>query len=208
MNESLVLFGFLHTSPLEITSFSLAITMVLLNIRQSPWAWLFSISSASLYAIVFFKAKIYGDVALQFFFIAVSLWGWYQWLFGGKSHHGVTVSRLSRRGIVLTGVAWLIAWVAIYLLLTTFTDTDVPRIDAFLTAGSLVGQFLLSRKKLENWHMWIVIDLMYVGLYIHKHLYLTALLFGLFVVMATIGLLTWKKSLAEKPADEAAPAVA
>lgn len=189
----------LQTSPLEIVSFTLAIVMVLLNIRQSPWAWLFSIASAALYAIVFFQAKIYGDMALQFFFIAVSLWGWHQWLFGGRMHRGVTVSRLTRRGLALTGLAWLIAYLAIAFLLTMMTDTDVPHIDAFLTGGSLIGQFLLSRKKLENWHMWIVIDLLYIGLYLHKHLYLTALLYALFVVMAAIGLLAWKKSLRLQP---------
>lgn len=197
MNNPLVLFGILQTSPLEIASFALAVAMVVLNIRQSPWAWLFSIASAALYAIVFFQAKIYGDMALQFFFIAVSLWGWYQWLFGGTAHRGIAVTRLTARGIVYTGVAWLITWLAVAALLMTWTDTDVPRIDAFLTAGSLVGQFLLSRKKLENWHLWIVIDLIYVGLYIHKDLYLTALLYAVFVVMAAVGLQTWKKSLAE-----------
>jgi nicotinamide mononucleotide transporter len=200
MNTPLVLLGFLHTSPLEIASFALAVTMVLLNIRQSPWAWLFSIASAALYAIVFFQARIYGDMALQFFFIAVSLWGWYQWLFGGRGPRGVNVTRLTPRGMIHTGGAWLVTWLAVAALLTTLTDTDVPRIDAFLTAGSLVGQFLLSRKKLENWHLWIVIDLIYIGLYIHKDLYLTAVLYALFVAMAIVGLLTWKKSLAETDA--------
>src|SRR5690606_4513231 len=101
---------------------------------------------------------------------------------------------------------WMAAWLAIYLLLSRFTDSDVPRIDAFLTAGSLVGQFLLSRKKLENWHMWIVIDTIFIGLYIHKHLYLTALLYALFVVMATFGLFAWKKAMAGQPAEEAVTA--
>ena len=205
MNTPLLLLGILHTSPLEIASFVLAVTMVLLNIRQSPWAWLFSITSAALYAIVFYQAKIYGDMALQFFFIAVSLWGWYQWLFGGNEHHGVVVTRLTPRGIVHTGAAWLITWLAVAVLLETLTDTDVPRIDAFLTAGSLVGQFLLSRKKLENWHLWIVIDLIYIGLYMHKDLYLTALLYAVFVVMAIVGLQAWKKSLAQTRTGQPSP---
>lgn len=195
MNLPVVFLGFIDTTPLEIISFTLAVVMVVLNIRQSPWAWLFAIASAALYAIVFYQAKIYGDMSLQFFFIAVSIWGWYQWLFGGSGHRGVTVTRLSRRGIVHTGGAWLIGWLAVTALLTSLTDTDVALIDAFLTAGSLIGQFLLSRKKLENWHLWIIIDLLYIGLYIHKDLYLTALLYALFAAMAVVGLLTWKKSL-------------
>ncbi|WP_353155925.1 nicotinamide riboside transporter PnuC [Herminiimonas fonticola] len=198
MNDPLALFGLIHTSLLEIVSFALALAMVILNIRQSPWAWLFSIASAALYAVVFYDSKLYGDMSLQFFFIAVSLWGSYQWLFGGVSHHGVQVSRLTPKGWLHSALAWLIGFVAIASFLRLFTDTDVPHIDAFLTAGSLVGQLLLSCKKLENWHVWIGIDLLYIGLYLHKNLYLTALLFALFVVMAVIGLRTWKKSLANQ----------
>ncbi|MNR79369.1 Nicotinamide riboside transporter PnuC [compost metagenome] len=195
MNDTLTLFGLVSTSWLELASFALALVMVLLNIRQSAWAWLFSIASAALYVIVFYDSKLYGDMSLQFFFIAVSLWGWYQWLFGGTTHHGVQVSRMSRASYLYAGLFWLLGFIAIAAFLRMFTDTDVPHIDAFLTAGSLLGQILLSRKKLENWYVWIVIDLIYVGLYTHKNLYLTALLFALFVVLAAVGLRTWKQSL-------------
>ena len=195
MTDSLLLLGFLRTSLLEILSFLLAITMVVLNIRQSPWAWLFSIASAALYAIVFYDASIYGDMSLQFVFICVSLWGWHQWLFGGHDHQGMIVSRLSSRGWGIVALAWLLAYAIIFLLLHGFTDSDVAHIDAFLTAGSLVAQYLLTRKTLENWHMWIVIDLLYIGLYLHKDLYLTAVLYGLFALLALIGLRTWKNTL-------------
>lgn len=197
MNDPLLL-GFLHTSLLEIVSFSLAIIMVLLNIRQSPWAWLFSITSAGLYAIVFYDARIYGDMALQFVFISVSVWGLYQWLFGGHDHKGVRVTQLTRNGWYLVVGIWLLAYILIATLLHNFTDSDITHIDAFLTAGSLVAQFLLTRKILENWHMWILIDALYIGLYVHKHLYLTAVLFGLFTALAWLGLQAWKKSLPAK----------
>lgn len=195
MNDTFTLFGLVDTSALELASFALALCMVLLNIRQSPWAWLFSILSAAMYAVVFYDSRIYGDMSLQFFFIAVSLWGWYQWLFGGATHQGVQVSRMQPRTYLYSALAWLIGFIAIAAFLRLFTDTDVPHIDAFLTAGSLVGQILLSRKKLENWYVWIVIDLAYIGLYLHKDLYLTAFLFAIFVVLAVVGLRTWNKSL-------------
>ena len=96
--------------------------------------------------------------------------------------------------VALAGCRFLlIAW-----LLTT-TDTDVPHADGFLTAGSLVGQFLLSRKKLENWIAWIIVDVLYVWLYLHKGLTLTAVLYAFFVVMAIIGLLAWRKSAPAAP---------
>ena len=198
MTDSFLLLGFLQTSLLEILSFLLALIMVALNIRQSPWAWLFSVASAALYAIVFYDARIYGDMSLQFVFIAVSLWGAYQWLFGGQHHDGVSVSRLKHQGWYWVAASWLVAYAMIFLLLHRFTDSDVAHIDAFLTAGSLVAQYLLARKALENWHMWIVIDLLYIGLYIHKDLYLTAVLYGLFAVLACAGLIAWKKSLNQK----------
>ncbi len=207
MHDPIVLFGFINASLIEIISFTLAIVMVGLNIRQSPWGWLFAIASAALYSVIFYDARLYGDMSLQFFFIAVSIWGWYQWLFGGAQHRGVQVSRLDAKGWGVCALGWLAAYLFIFYVLHSFTDTDVPHIDAFLTSGSLVGQFLLSRKKLENWHLWIFIDLIYIGLYIHKNLILTALLFAVFVVMATIGLFAWKKSLLQSMSDDAVAAL-
>lgn len=206
MNDPLSLFGLFQTSVLEMTSFTLAVIMVYFNIRQSPWGWLFGISSSALYAVVFYDARLYGDMGLQFFFISVSLWGWYQWMFGGALHRGVKVSRLTTGGWVMSLAGWLIAYLILSWFLRVYTDTDVPHLDAFLTAGSLVGQFMLSRKKIENWHVWIFIDAIYIGLYIHKNLILTAVLFAVFVVMAVIGLLAWKKSHAAlvTESDEAA----
>ena len=90
--------------------------------------------------------------------------------------------------------AWLAGFALLAWFLKAYTDTDVPRSDGFLTAGSLVGQLLLSRKKIENWHVWIVVDVLYVGLYLHKHLILTAVLYAVFVGMAVVGLRTWQQS--------------
>ncbi|RJG15538.1 nicotinamide riboside transporter PnuC [Massilia cavernae] len=193
MNESLPLLGF-TTTPLELVSFVLAVITVLLNIRQNHWAWLFAILSSATYGVVFFGALLYGDMALQLVFIAVSVWGWYQWLHGGAHHESLQVTRLKQRGIAYSIGAWIAGFVLIALFLRTYTNTDVPHIDGFLTAGSLVGQLLLSRKKVENWHVWIAVDVLYVGLYVYKGLMLTAILYAVFVVMAWIGLRAWSRS--------------
>lgn len=195
MNDPLPLLGF-ATTPLELVSFLLAMITVALNIRQNPWAWLFSIVSSALYAVVFFGSKLYGDMSLQFVFIAISAWGWYQWLHGGNEQQVLKASRLPVSGWVASLVAWLIGFAVISLFLRAYTDTDVPYMDGFLTAGSLLGQLLLSRKKLENWHVWIIVDLLYIGLYAYKNLILTAVLYGIFVIMAAVGLHIWKKKLA------------
>ena len=196
MNESLALFG-LTTTPLELLSFVLSVATVLLNIRQNHWAWLFAILSSATYGVVFYGARLYGDMGLQLVFITVSFWGWYQWLHGDETHDRLPVTRSTQRGLLMAGAGWLAGFALLAWFLSRYTDTDVPNTDAFLTAGSLVGQVLLSRKKLENWHVWIIVDVLYVALYIHKGLMLTALLYGMFVAMAAVGLLAWRKSMGE-----------
>jgi nicotinamide mononucleotide transporter len=199
MNLSLpLLFGF-TTTPLELISFLLSVITVALNIRQVHWAWLFSILSSALYAVVFFDVRLYGDMALQFVFILVSMWGWYLWLGAASapaSDPAAISSRIARLTRLQRGygiLAWVLGFVLLSWFLKSFTDTDVPYADGFLTAGSLLGQLLLSRKKLENWHVWIIVDVLYVGLYVYKNLMLTAILYALFVLMAIMGLRVWSK---------------
>ena len=189
MNDTLTLAGF-TTTPLELISFLLAATTVLLNIRQKHWAWLFSIVSSATYAVVFFEAKLYGDMGLQFVFIGASVWGWYQWLHGAGDRP-LVVTHLKRTGWGWSIAAWAIGFVLLSQFLDHLTDTDVPHADGFLTAGSLVGQLLLGRKKVENWLVWIVVDVLYVGLYIYKDLHLTAILYAVFVVLAWTGWRAW-----------------
>ena len=191
MNDTLSIAG-LTTTPLELISFILAATTVILNIRQKHWAWLFSIVSSATYAAVFFEARLYGDMGLQFVFIAASLWGWYQWLHGAGHGNGPLVAtwlKPAGRGWALA--AWLAGFVLLSTFLDNFTDTDVPHADGFQTAGSLVGQLLLAKKKVENWHVWIAVDVLYVGLYLYKGLMLTAVLYGVFVLLAIAGLRAW-----------------
>ncbi|MFL6656618.1 MAG: nicotinamide riboside transporter PnuC [Massilia sp.] len=190
MNDPIVLLG-LTTNALELISFVLSVITVVLNIRQTHWAWLFSILSSAMYGAVFFGARLYGDMGLQLVFIVVSVWGWYQWLYGGAQHDTLAVTRSAQRGWLLGLAAWLLGYGILAAFLAHFTNTDVPHTDGFLTAGSLLGQVLLSRKKVENWIVWIVVDVLYVGLYVYKGLALTAILYGVFVVLAAIGLRAW-----------------
>ena len=198
MHTLIDVFGYFNTSPIELISFVLAVATVVLNIRQLHWAWLFAILSSATYGIVFYNAKLYGDMGLQGVFITVSVWGWYQWLHGGASRKPLVVTTCSRTGWLYCAAGWAVGFVILAGFLDHYTDTDVPKIDAFLTAGSLVGQFLLSRKKVENWIVWIIVDILYVGLYVYKGLMLTAVLYALFIVLAGIGLVVWQRDAASK----------
>ncbi|MBC3879863.1 nicotinamide mononucleotide transporter [Undibacterium sp. LX40W] len=206
MNQIIPLFYGLSTTPLELLSFVLSIITVACNIRQIHWGWLFAILSSGLYALVFRDAKLYGDMGLQFVFIAVSCWGWWQWLKGDLGTHTeitsgelafpqLRPSRLNRLETLWSVSFWGVSFLMLYFFLHRFTDTDVPLADGFLTAGSLLGQILISRKKLENWWVWIVVDILYVALYLYKGLHLTAFLYGIFVVMAVAGARAWSNEI-------------
>lgn len=197
MNDTLAVLGF-STTPLELISFALAVATVLLNIRQNHWAWLFSIASSATYAVVFFGARLYGDSGLQLVFIGASVWGWWQWL-RGTGDDRLVVTRLGRAGWAWALLGWGAAYLVLSWFLQTYTNTDVPHIDGFLTAGSLVGQFLLARKKVENWHVWLAVDVLYVGLYIYKDLHVTAVLYAVFVILAARGLRAWSNLARVKP---------
>jgi nicotinamide mononucleotide transporter len=197
MNDPLSFLGF-PTTPLELISFVLSIATVLLNIRRIHWAWLFAIVSSATYGIVFFEARLYGDAGLQGVFIVASIWGWYEWLRGkGADDKPLVVTRLDRAGWIWSVAAWTLGFVLLSWFLHACTDTDVPHIDGFLTAGSLLGTVLAARKKVENWHVWIAVDVLYVGLYVYKNLHLTAVLYAVFVAMAALGLRTWARAARE-----------
>nr|WP_314859340.1 nicotinamide riboside transporter PnuC [uncultured Undibacterium sp.] len=191
MNQNLPLVLGFSTTPLELVSFILSLITVGLNIRQIHWAWLFSILSSALYAMVFFGVRLYGDMGLQFVFVLVSAWGWSQWLRGASDGGELAVTRMNSVERRWATLMCILMFAILYLFLKFCTDTDVPAADGLLTAGSLLGQALLSRKKIENWTVWIIVDVLYVALYLYKDLMLTAILYAVFVVMAIHGARVW-----------------
>lgn len=186
---------------LEVAGFALAIAMVVCNIREIHWGWPLAIASSALYFFVFWDSRIYGDASLQVVFAVVAGWGWFQWLRGRRGDgSALNPVRLSRNALALAAGAWAVLWPAIGFLLARFTDSDVAWWDAFCTAGSLVGQFLLGRKYIENWAVWIVVNAVYIGLYLHKELWLTAGLYALFIAMSIAGWRAWQTRLTTRPA--------
>ncbi|MEO5735013.1 MAG: nicotinamide riboside transporter PnuC [Rubrivivax sp.] len=181
---------------LELVAFWLAIWMVLANMRVNPIAWPLAIISSLLYALLFADSKLYGEAALQILFVVVAVWGWWQWLRGtGKDGNPLQVHRLSARGRWLALAGTLAAWPLLALLLMQATDSDVPWLDALPTVGSITGQFLLGRKLVENWPTWVAVNILSIGLFAHKGLWLTVLLYALFTVLALVGWRTWQRRM-------------
>jgi len=179
---------------LEIVAVVLAIAMVVLNIRVNPLAWPLAIASSLLYFLLFWKSRLYGEASLQIFFVAVAGWGWWQWLRGTlPDGSALRVRSLGPRGRAIMIVAWLAAWPAAGGFLMRFTDNDVPWLDAFPTAGSVIGQWLLGRKYVENWPVWVVVNVVSVALFAYKQYWLTALLYLLFIAMSFVGWKAWRR---------------
>lgn len=183
---------------LEVIAFALALGCVVFNVLEIHWAWPLAIAASVLYGWLFFASRLYGDVAVQSFFVVSSLWGWYQWLFGRRAGAGgeqapLRIARLGRRRVVAVGLLWLAAWPALGLLLARFTDTDVPYFNALPTVGSFIGQILLALKFVETWPVWLVVNAVSVVLYASKSLWLTALLYVIFAALAIAGWRRWRR---------------
>ncbi len=184
-------------SWLEIIAFVLAVWMVLCNLRVNPLAWPLAIASSLLYALLFADSRLYGEAGLQFVFVAVAFWGWRQWLRGrGDDGSKLRVHRLSARGRWATLAATLLAWPLLGLLLRHGTDSDVPYLDALPTVASVTGQLLLGRKLVENWPVWVAVNIVSVGLFAYKGLWLTVLLYALFTMLALVGWRAWHRMAA------------
>ena len=182
----------------EILGFVTGAASVLLAVRESAWNWPVGIANNIFFLILFWKAKLYGDATLQVVYIVISIFGWWSWVRGGAGHTALPISRTSPRTGMLLATATGVATVLVAGGLWFFTDSAVPLADAATTALSLTAQFMLSRKLLENWWVWMTADVIYIALYCYKSLYLTAVLYLLFFAMCIAGYTGWKKSLALK----------
>ena len=180
-------------TSLEIVSFALSLAMVGFNIRVNPTGWPLAIAASLLYFVLFWYSRLYGEAGLQIFFALVACWGWWQWLRGrGEDGSALRVRMLSARGRTVLVASVLLAWPLLGLFLLHFTDTDVPWWDALPTAGSVAGQWLLGRKYVENWLVWLVVNLISIGLFAYKGLWLTVLLYALFALLSVAGWRAWR----------------
>ncbi len=184
-------------SWLEVFGFITGIAGVYLTAKQKIWCWPIAIINVSIYFFIFFDAKLYADMGLQAFYFASSFYGWYYWLYGKKDSTtaSVPVTKSSYKLLFISILVILISTITLGKLLSTYTVASLPYLDSFCTAVCLVAQFLQARKKIENWLLWIAVDSLYVGLFIYKQLYTTAVLYTLFVALAVLGYYQWKKSL-------------
>ena len=190
--------------PIEVTAAAFGIAAVYLSARQNVWNWPLGIINVALYIYVFYKAKLYADMGLQAVYVVLAVYGWWHWLHGGVDHGALRVSRTPTREIVALGIAFVVGTTALSTLLARATDASLPFADSALTAASLVAQYMMTRKYVEAWLVWIVADIAYVGMFIYKALWPTAGLYFVFTILAVVGWRQWRSSLREQSATEAA----
>jgi nicotinamide mononucleotide transporter len=192
------------TNPVEWAGFVLSLAMVYCNIKEIHWGWPLAILSSLLYGVVFWNSQLYGETSLQVMFVLTSIWGWQQWrqrrtdlqpvnLDTPQAPSSASISTLlpsERRAAIL---ATLLAWPAFVFFLQRFTDSDVAVWDGLVTALSLLAQYLLAKKKLENWWVWLTVNLITVGLMWVKSLWLTSVLYLIFALLSYVGLKAWQK---------------
>ena len=193
---------FLDTLELIATAFGVA--CVWLAVKRSIWTWPTGLVMVSLYIVIFGRAKLYSDMGLQVIYVGLQLYGWWHWLHGGRDGESeLPVGRLGSQALA----GWIAVSVAgtavLGWIMATRTDAALPYPDAFTTVTSLVAQWLMARKALENWSFWIAVDVVAIGVYLAKGLYPTAILYAVFLGMCVVGYREWREST--DPSDAAPP---
>ena len=183
-------------SPLEIAGFVLSVIAVWLTARQHILCWPVGILSVIVYAVVFVEVKLYSDAGLQVIFALLQVYGWYAWLKTGPTpSEQRPVGRTSGSSTLLLLVLGIAGTASLGYVMSTRTDAALPYWDAGTTAFSLVAQWLTARKAIECWPLWIVVDVVYIGIYVAKDLYLTAVLYAIFIALAAYGWQQWHSAL-------------
>jgi nicotinamide mononucleotide transporter len=182
-------------SAVEAAGVLFGVVAVWLTTRENVWCWPTGLVNVGLFIVVFFRAKLYADMGLQVVYVALCLYGWYEWLHGGRDHGALRVSATPRAAFAALAAAGVVFAAVLGLFLARRTDAALPFWDAGTTSFSLVAQAMQTRKWWENWLVWIAVDVVYVGIYVVKELYLTAGLYAVFLALAVVGLRSWRRSM-------------
>ena len=196
-SAALLLVAWFKWAPIDFTEacgFVTGAVCVWLVTRGNIWNWPIGLVNNLFFAVLFWRARLFADMGLQGVYFALGIWGWWHWLRGGKNHSRLEVTRSTRGEWI--GIALFLAfgtWGLRELLIAV--NGAAPFWDSLTTTLCLAAQYLLCRKRIENWWLWITADIIYVPLYFSRHLPLTAILYAGFIGLCVIGLFRWRKEL-------------
>ena len=185
-------------SPLEIAAVVFTLANVWLAVKENIWTWPTGIVSVLLYLVVFWQTHLYLNAGLQLVYFVLSIHGWYEWLHGGANSSELKITHASARtwGVTML-VGALLTGVLLYVLRVTATNPSLPIWDALTTAYSLVGQWMLNMKIVENWVIWAAVDVIYVVMFVNQKLYATAGLYAFFIFLCVKGYVDWRRTARE-----------
>ena len=178
-------------SVIEIIAVIISIIGVTLTIKRQMWCWFFNFIAFVLYAYIFYEYKLYGETILQFIFIVLNLYGFYHWRKGKVEEHTIRIEKSNAPTLVMQMVLASIAGLLFGLGLHYFTDASLPILDAQLAAFSLLATYWTTQKYIATWVLWVIVDIVYVGMFLYKSLYLTAGLYAVFIGLAILGWKQW-----------------
>jgi nicotinamide mononucleotide transporter len=214
-------FNWISNNYIEIFGAVTGILYVILEIKQNLWLWPVGIITSAVYIWVFFTGKLYADMSLQFYYLAISIIGWYWWIRGsGKRTQGaglraqsnnsqgdvdnqsvpvkLMVHRVNLKTAIILSVVLCVLFFILWFVLSHFTDSPVPACDSFITSVSIVATWMLARKIYEHWYLWIFVNAFAAGLFLTRALYPTLILYIVYCAMSFVGLIEWKKSLTKE----------
>jgi nicotinamide mononucleotide transporter len=186
-------------SKLEIAAAVILLVSVALSAIENIWSWPTAIIGVALYIVVFYQAKLYADMGLQFIYVVINIYGWWKWLHGGGDEGALHVSRAPLRILIAGSLIACAGAAGFGFFFQHFTDASFPFADSALSWFSLLAQYLMARKYIENWHLWIALDVFYIAMYINKHLYVTAGLYAAFIVPCVLGVVQWQRAMNRPP---------
>ncbi|HEX4682314.1 MAG TPA: nicotinamide riboside transporter PnuC [Gemmatimonadaceae bacterium] len=187
------------SSCLELVAVLFGIVSVFLSVRENIWSWPTALVNVALYFLLFYRSGLYSDMGLQVVYFALSLYGWYEWLYGGRGHTELHVSRTPARVWATLGVLGAAFWVVDGYATSKLPGVALPFVDAGTATVSLIAQYMMTRKYIENWILWILVDVVYVGMLIFKGLNLTAFNYAVYLLLAVMGYVSWRRSMAAEP---------
>ena len=194
----------IKTNWLEIFGAATGLLYIYFSIKQNILLWITGLISCSVYIIVFFNTKFYADMALQFYYVGVSIYGWIYWAeTKTKSNEPLKVSKTPKIELFILSILSVIIFFVIGIFLDRLTDSPIPFGDSFTTTFGIIATWMLAKKYIEQWIIWIIVDFVAAALYFYKQLYPTTILYVIFAVMAFIGYFQWKKSLTNEHTETA-----
>jgi nicotinamide mononucleotide transporter len=180
-------------SVIEIIAVLFSLACIWLAVEKHPLNWPVGLVGVAAYMILFFQVKLYADMLLQVVFIAQGVYGWYNWMKRKDDQKEIEVTYLQTRQRLIYAASIIVTTVAWSYVLVHYTDASTPYVDAFVATLSLVANWLMAKKKTDNWVLWILADAIYVALFWYKELYLSSGIYVIFLILATKGLIDWNK---------------